>query len=410
MTDTLSRPVYAPAVVAGARRPRLQAGSLAGVRAALTGLIVATVPVLGVWAADSRVDAGLAEALRAAGQVWLVLHGVAIELPGGRLDLVPLGCAALPAVLLIRAAARAARQSGASTGRDAASVALAVAATYAACVTAVAVLAANIGVQVDTAARVDVARVEVAGALVAALVFAAVCAGCGAVHGAGTGPALWSAMPARVRTVLLASAGAVAVLLAGGALLAGTALAVNAGSAGELARDVAPGPVGGAALFLLGLALVPNAAVWGASWLAGPGFAVGSGTALSPSAYELGPVPALPLLAGLPAGPAPAWVGVLAYAVPLAAGAFAGWLVCRRSISADPLRTGRPSSAVRRAGLAVASGVLAGLAMAVLAGLSGGSAGEQRLAVVGPAAGSVGLSVALTVSVGAVATVLARRR
>ena len=48
------------------------------------------------------------------------------------------------------------------------------------------------------------------------------------------------------------------------------------------------------------------------SYLLGPGFAVGTGTLVSPAAVVLGPVPAFPLLAALPAdGPAPALDGAL---------------------------------------------------------------------------------------------------
>ena len=133
------------------------------------------------------------------------------------------------------------------------------------------------------------------------------------------------------------------------------------------------------ALLLAGLALLPNAAVWGAAWLAGPGFAVGVGTAVGPFGHELGPVPSLPLLAALPGGGVPEWVAVLVLAVPVLAGAG-----CRRPRRA---RARAPVTAAGRTALeAAAAGPLAGVVLGVLAWLSGGAVGGERLAHTGPAA------------------------
>ncbi|MCW2724430.1 MAG: hypothetical protein JWN35_1351, partial [Frankiales bacterium] len=163
------------------------------------------------------------------------------------------------------------------------------------------------------------------------------------------------------------------------------------GRAGDLQSAAAPGLVGGVALLLLGLLFIPNAAVWGAAWLAGPGFHVGVDTAVGPFGTTLGPVPALPLLAGLPGAISP-WLGVLALAVPLAAGAFAGLLVTRRLAEA---------SWRRAAAEAALAGPCAGLVAGLAGWLSGGPAGGARLTDVGPSPWQLGLAVAVEVAVGA---------
>jgi hypothetical protein len=48
------------------------------------------------------------------------------------------------------------------------------------------------------------------------------------------------------------------------------------------------------------LALMPNVIAFGNSWLLGTGFSVGQGSIVSPLATELGPLPAIPMLAALP--------------------------------------------------------------------------------------------------------------
>ena len=196
--------------------------------------------------------------------------------------------------------------------------------------------------------------------------------------------------------MLASSAASVLSLLGAGAVLAGGSLAVHARDAADLAAGTGPGVVGGLVLLAVGLALLPNAVVWGACWLAGPGFAVGVGTAVGPFGTAVGPLPALPLLAAVPGGPVPVWVGVLVLAVPVAAGAIGGLVLARR-----------------RGGWweVLLVGPLAGLLVAVLARLSGGPAGGDRLADLGPSPFRVGAAVALEVTVGALlAGLVAQRR
>jgi hypothetical protein len=210
----------------------------------------------------------------------------------------------------------------------------------------------------------------------------------------------WRSRGARVRRTSAAAVTAVAVLLGGGALLVGSSLAAHGSRAAELFA-AAPGPLGGGGLLLVGLAYVLTAVLWGACWLAGPGFAVGAGTAVGPFGHELGAVPALPLLAALPSGAPPTWAGALALLVPLTAGAAAGAVLhrstagrSRRSVLVDVLLTAGWS----------------GAAIAVLAALSAGAAGGQRLAQLGPTPELCGLAFAAETAVGALLAVEVLRR
>lgn len=73
-----------------------------------------------------------------------------------------------------------------------------------------------------------------------------------------------------------------------------------------------PGFFGGLLLLFLNVLYLPNAAVAIASYFSGTGLAVGAGTIVSPWWYQLGQIPALPLLGILPTSRHPlALLGVL---------------------------------------------------------------------------------------------------
>ncbi len=360
-------------------------GLTAAVWTAAAGLVTLAVPVLLAWATDSRSGSGAAAALRSAGQLWVLAHGGSLAVPAGTLGLTPLGLVALPLLLLARAGAHAARTVTPGDLRADLVLTAAIGTPYAVLVAVVAAAA--------TSSDVRPAPVQ---ALLAGLVVGLLGAGVGVARGTGRWRALLAAVPERVRTVAGATAAALALLLGAGALLAGVALAGHLGRAGQLARASDPGWFGAVALLGLGLVLVPNLAVWAASWWAGPGFAVGAGTAVGPFGTTLGAVPAIPVFAALPAHAPPTWLAVLALAVPMAAGVVAGLLVVRRAGVLD----------------AALVGPAAGLAILLLTWLSGGPAGGSRLTAIGPSPWRVGLAIAVEVGVAATATaaIVVRRR
>ncbi len=396
MTALLAR--ASARVVAGP--PRTMAGAAAAGWAAGVGVLAPTVVVLLAWATPDAGDFGAATAVRTAGRVWLTAHGVSMELPDGRFGLVPLGLTALQAWLLYTAAGWAAVRRGAGAGAaGAARLTAELAVAYGAVVAVTALLTDGAGIRPD--------RV---GALTHGCLFALVAGGTGVLcRPGGHGPA--AVLPARVRrdprlrelpAVLAGAAGAVAVLVGGGALLAALSLVAHLDRARELTEALAPGSLGTLVLLLLCVALVPNLAVWGAAYAAGPGFAVGAGTAVAPTGVALGAVPVLPVLAALPERTPPVPVAWAPFVLPLAAGIVAGLLAVRAS-AAPAAGAGPGSGTGLAAALGLAAGVLAGAAMALLAALSGGQAGPGRMAEVGPAPLPVGFAVAVEVGLVAAA-------
>lgn len=374
MTDTISRPSL-PRTSGAARPGLLRAGLPAAAWAAGAGLVLVAVPVLLLWAADSRSAAGAGVALRAVAQVWLLAHGASLEMPGaGVVGLVPLGLLALPLLLLERAARHAASQHRVEHLGDAARLAAGVAGPYALLVAVVSGLARSATVRPDA--------VE---ALVGASLLGLLGAGTGVLRSTGLWPDVLARVPGLVRRAVPLAAGALLALVGAGALLVAVSLGLHLDQARALASASTPGVVGGAGVLLIGVLLAPGLAVWGASWLAGPGFAVGVGTAVGPFGVTLGPVPAVPVLAALPTSPLPVWAGCAVLLVPLLVGA----LVARLGELRDVDRTGTLLAAV-----------LTGGTMALLAALSGGPLGAARLREVGPSWWQVGLAVAAEIAVG----------
>lgn len=360
--------------------PVMPSGTAVALEAAGIGLVVVTLVVLLAWATDSRSAASTAEALRVAGQGWLLAHHVPLAVEGGRVGFVPGGLALLPVLLLARAGAGLARLGAVTRRRDLGPVAACLALPYAACAGVVALLA-----------RTEAVAPSPVLAALAAGLLALLAGGAGAAARAGLLPALAGSLRSWLREALRGGLLAAGTVVGAAALLAGGALALSLGQATALAREVAPGLGGSVGLSLLGLAVVPNAVVWSAAYLAGPGFALGAGTSVTVTGTVVAHLPALPVLAALPdPGPAPR-ATLLALLVPVAAGALTG-----RSL----LRRGRGTPLPEQRRRAVAAAVTAGLALAVLALLSGGPVGPG-LTPVGPSPWQLGAAVTAEVAGGA---------
>lgn len=200
-----------------------------------------------------------------------------------------------------------------------------------------------------------------------------------------------------------AGAGAAAAILAVSALTLAFMLAINYAGVVALYEGLQTGVLGGIVLTIGQLAFIPNLVIWAMAWLVGPGFSIGTGSIVSPLTTQLGPIPAIPAFGAIPTGDLSwAFVAVL---VPIVTG-FLVATVMRPTLVRElgDYATGRWLSL---AGVAV--GLVSGAILGFLAALAGGSAGPGRLAHLGPDALSVGLCVALEVTVGAVAGFLATR-
>ncbi|MEP6697839.1 MAG: DUF6350 family protein [Pseudonocardiales bacterium] len=381
MTDVLTSVEPLDAEPEGRQSSVVVAGVTAAGWAVGVGLIAVTVVVLVAWSGDGRSGSSAAAALRIAADVWLLANGTPLKVGGTMFDLVPLGLAALPACLLIRSGASLARTVGVTDLRGAARATGVLALAYA--VLAVVVTGPATTAQVHPAPLL---------ALVAAAVLAGVFGGVGVLRGADLWPATWTLLPEPVRLTLHGGAVAVAVLFAGAALLGGAALALSGSEAGSVLSALRTGVVGTLVLLAVSLAYLPNAVVWAAAYLAGPGFAVGTGTTVGAFDVRLRPVPALPLLAALPSAPL-GWLAALLL-LPATGGLLAGAAVGRR----------QAGTALRRMlGTAAATGPAAGIMVGVLCLVSGGPSGGRQLAAVGPSAWRVALVLAAEVALPAMA-------
>ncbi len=205
-------------------------------------------------------------------------------------------------------------------------------------------------------------------------------------------------LPQRPRALVLGIAGTLATLVAAGAVLAGSALAMHLDEASRLERGLAPGAVGAVLLLVLEVGYLPNAIVWAISFSLGPGFAFGASTVVTPTGSALTQLPAFPLLAALPPGlhaAMPGWLEPTVLALPYLAGVIGGLLLSRCAprmpLDAAPL-------------WGLACGAASGCLLGVLGAFSGGPLGGARLAAVGPSGWQVAVVGALELGVSAAIT------
>lgn len=159
----------------------------------------------------------------------------------------------------------------------------------------------------------------------------------------------------------------------------------------------------GATVLTLGhLMYLPTLLVWAIAWIAGPGFAVGAGTAVSPAGTQLGVVPGIPVLGLLPENGS-MWM-LIVVLLPVGAGALAGWVVRSHLVWQDAARhTGARAVIALMLGLATAG------IMALAAVLASGSIGAGRMTQMGPHAGWTALAIGVEVLIGAAIMLLAPR-
>jgi len=376
---------------------------------------------------------------------YLAATGIDADAASFVLSLAPLAFATFTAVFAARSGARASHADAWVTGVTTST------AVFAALTAGVALTGAN-----------DVARVALWQAiLLPALVFAVPAivaavvtewreAGSSAVarvrdaiearpHGWGTLPAL----------VARGTAVVVTGLVGAGALVLAVAMFARSGQIVALFQAAGVDPVGSAVITLGQLAYLPTLVVWGMSFVAGPGFAVGTDTAVSPAGTQVGVVPGIPVLGVVPETTT-TWLLLLAL-VPVALGAFAGWIARSRLVGRGAVRM--PPTPVREepatsrfdagktaalsgllasataadpepepvvvdeprveepvaARLVIALGIAAvsAAAAALLSFAASGSLGPGRLAEFGPQPGPVALAVGIEVLIGAAILLLA---
>jgi hypothetical protein len=329
------------------------------------GLIVGSAPGAEITALGT---------VRAAGLVWLAAHRVPLMVEGAPLGALPLLPTLLLGALVAMSSSRIARRRGYDQPRDAARI-----------VGIAAVMHALLGIGVAMAVSTPAGGAAPVQAAFGCGFVAGVAAACGLLRPCRLLPAALQGAPGWTSHAVAAAALGSAVLFTGGlaTVLAGLLASTTAvhdlfAAGGQAAGGQTAGR--GLGLTLLSVAYLPNAAVAAASWSVGTGVSIGA-VSVTPLGVLDGPVPAVPLLAALPEGPAASW-WVIAFALPLVTGAVTGY---RCSFAGE-------EPAVRVRASAAAAGMLA-VAGFVLAALAGGRLGEGAFDPVQVPAGSFAVAV-----------------
>jgi hypothetical protein len=148
-------------------------------------------------------------------------------------------------------------------------------------------------------------------------------------------------------------------------------------------------------VLLLGILAAPNAVIAAASYLAGPGFALGSGSGVALGSTVHGTLPAFPILGAVPAGPATTPVWLLTAVTPI----IGGLCLARVAAGTDSWRL-----RLRVVGLGALSAALLGL---LLAWQGGGAIGSGRLHAFGASPWQFGAATGAALAVVAGATTAA---
>jgi len=386
------------------RAPLVVAAGFATVWAALLSYVPVTA-VIGL-ARTLEGAGGLGGATHAGLAGWLLGHGVPINTSIGPLALAPLLLTLLVTWRLSRAGVHVTRAIGARhSGSPGA--ALRVAGTIG---VAYAILGWLAALAVDGRGT----DVSPARAAVNFLVLGLLGSLIGSLRSTDGLVVLARRMPAALRHGLRAGAVAALLIVAMGGVFAGLSVAVGGGQAADMIAAYHTGVAGQAGITLISLAYGANATVWAAAYLLGPGFLLGTASVIRLTEVTVGPLPTLPLLAGLPNGPMGA-TGALLLAVPVLTGMAAGWLLTRRlshgrghGAPNRPVQGGHvtPQHSAQPAwslvvGAALIAGPVAGLVLGGLAWVSGGALGDGRMSEIGPVPWQVALVATAVVSVSA---------
>jgi len=303
-------------------------------------------------------------ALHLATRLWLLGNGGVLDLSGVRITLVPWGFAGIVALSLHGVSGYAGKQAWLSSGPEfnrgatVAKITGTVAATYALIVTIAALIIDPRNLRAGIVA------------LVVALIMGFL---------ASRKAVRWNvyeAWPIWARAVPRAISAGVLVAILGGVIVMVSGLVVHRSQIIALTNQLNPGWVGGIVLALVQVFYALNMIMWSVSWAFGPGFTVGDGSVVSLMGSHVGLLPAFPVTAALPSGTSS--LGTIAWLlVPIAAGVVTAVMILRS----------RPRARFDETALVGGlSGVLSGLVVAVLAFVTRGSLGQDRLSDLGPLA------------------------
>jgi hypothetical protein len=208
---------------------------------------------------------------------------------------------------------------------------------------------------------------------------------------------------------VLADAGRIALgvslaLVAAASLL--IAVCVVAGFPTEIAlcESLHAGVFGGFVVAVLQLALAPALIVWAIAWIAGPGFALGIGSLVSPFTATVGAVPAIPILGAVPTS---MHVGAWVCAVPVVIACVVTGRALRTS-STTVGQSGFGDDVIRAAATAFGAALFVALGTAIVGSLASGSAGPGRFTFFGIDVTLVSTALGVEVFLGVLIVSLAR--
>lgn len=326
---------------------------------------------------------------------YLAETGIPADAATFTLSLAPLALAVFTASFAARSGARAARAGAWPTGVATGTVAVALASSL-----------------LLTTSQLSGAAVSGALAVIAPTLLFAVPAVLGAVVTAwrigddGPVDSIRNAvrsrpgMPGVVEAAARGALAAVTALVALGALAVALAALVRGGEVVALFEASHVDLLGAVMLGIGQLAYLPTLIGWGAAFVAGPGVLLGTGATVSPAATTLGVVPGVPVFGLIPEGGA--WWMLLSVLLVIGAGVLAGWIARRRLLAEQHVERSAP-----RAIVLVAVVVSSAVSAAVLAMLTSGSIGPDRLRDVGPQPGPLALAVGVEIAIGAAIGLLA---
>ncbi|HEY5482847.1 MAG TPA: DUF6350 family protein [Propionibacteriaceae bacterium] len=340
---------------------------LAAVGAAAAGWIIVAAPV--VVASLTGPPRSIAGGLKLSTEFWLLGHGAGAVIGATTITLMPLGLTAILLLILSGLAGVAARQAVLAHESDdlpleerqrlLSRLVLSFTGTYVLTVGIVAFLLTT--------------PVQVAKSLVGAAILAGLSSLISVAKVVG-----WDAMrtwPSWAKRVPMAAGAGVATVVLGGSAALLVALYQGRGRITELSTSLGADPVGGFVLVLGELAYLPNLVLWGASWVLGAGISVGDGSVISPTVTQLGLLPVVPVFGAVPTESSGSRALMAWLIVGVAAGVVAAWT------ATAPRRRARFDETSLIGGLA---GVVAGLAVTVVAVVSRGNLGMSRLVGIGP--------------------------
>jgi hypothetical protein len=374
------------------RRPLVVLATLGGVVAAGSALLVClAIGVAGWFVSDAGTHGQPRDALQVGALGWLMAHGSGISVDGVAVTAVPLLLTLLCAWSVWRVALRVG-DSISGHGPDADAIADGARDWTVPTALGFFLLGyAVVALVTLTMAATPQSAPSTGRTLLWSAALTILVAGPALAIGSGRASIWATFLPGSVRATLATCVAVVRLHLLVAAVVLVAALVADFDTAANVLSQL-PLDAGEATLFVLVSVLaVPNAVLFSGCYLLGPGFAVGTGTVVSPTVVALGPLPMFPLLAALPDGRGTsAWTPYL-MAVPLLVAAVAAARAQRRH---PTLRW--EEGALR----ACSGGVIAGAVVGILATVAGGAVGPGRMRVVEPFASEVMVHAITTFGIG----------